>query len=195
MSAIALRRNSDRRYAISARHTRFYRPLIEQLETRDLLAFNLTISTAPTTNVFANTNAGTLTIAASSPGANVSVADIDNALQAGNNVVISSGTTGFEEGNVSTSGFTTHLFNNQTGTTLSIATGSGAAPFFVGSISLSGLQLMNPGSLIVQAGGGVALSNLISAATISISSANNSIDMSRSEERRVGKECSNRLYT
>src|SRR4051812_8583909 len=97
-----------RRVAAAAR--RSYRPLLERLENRELLAFDLTISPAATAAVSSSTASGTTTFTATATKANLSLSDIDTELQAGRDVVLDSGSTGAEAGNISTSGFTTHVF-------------------------------------------------------------------------------------
>src|SRR5206468_3515022 len=82
-----------RRCCIARNRARFYRPLMEQLESRELLAFDLTISSAATANVSSVTASGTTTFTATGSGANLNVIAIDTALGAGN-VVVSSGSGG-----------------------------------------------------------------------------------------------------
>src|SRR5438874_2052524 len=105
-----------RRSRITRNRARFYRPLVESLESRDLLAFNLTISTDPTANVSSATVHGTTTFSATANNANLDVADIDTALGAGD-VVVTSGDGGLQAGNIST-GFTTHSFGTHEAATL-----------------------------------------------------------------------------
>src|SRR5438046_1390872 len=105
---------------IRARSTprRHYRPLVEQLESRELLAFDMTLSASPTVHVTTTTNkiTGVTTFTANASGANVSVTDITTELKGSNDVVISSGSAGTEPGNISTSGITSTTFVNASGT-------------------------------------------------------------------------------
>ncbi len=173
------------RSLIANRRSRFYRPLVESLESRNLLAFNLTISLANTAKVDTVTAAGTTTFTAAANGANVSVADIDNALRAGNDVVVTSGTDGTEAGNIATSGFTSRLFSNDPGKTLAIITGSGSQ--LVGNIVLPGLQLRSKGTLLVQANNQVTLENVSIAETMTISSTKGSISMPAGGNLQAGE--------
>src|SRR5438552_14368418 len=124
---------------------RHYRPLVEQLESRELLAFDMTISASPTVHVTKSTNpiVDVTTFTANASGANVSVTDITTELTGGNDVVISSGSAGTEPGNISTSGITSTTFLNASRTTLTIRSGSGSG--LVGDMTLAGLRLSNPG--------------------------------------------------
>jgi hypothetical protein len=72
------------------------RPTLEALEDRVVPAFNLTIGTGATTAV--SVLNGTFT--ATGTGANINVADIRSALLAGQDVVISNGSSGAETGNI-----------------------------------------------------------------------------------------------
>src|SRR4029079_3198032 len=89
MLTILLRRLLSRR-SLGAGVTRrcrkrFFRPLVEGLESRDLLAFNLTISSAATANVSTDdiTVPGTRIFTATGSGAKLSLADMDTAFNAG----------------------------------------------------------------------------------------------------------------
>src|SRR4051794_25880095 len=156
---------------------RHYRPLVEQLERRELLAFNLTISLAASAGVNSSTNTATdtVTFTAVANGANLSIASINAALAAKNSVVISSGSTGSQAGNISTSGFTAQVLNNLDGESLTIQTGSGTG--LVGDINLSGLRLAKSGTLEIQADRSVALSNVFFADKMTIIAAGGSISM------------------
>jgi fibronectin-binding autotransporter adhesin len=76
----------------------------EALEDRTLFAWNLTLGdragSAPTSNVSSSTTAGTTTFTATGTGANLNLVDVEGALQGGNNVVITSGSTGTEPGDI-----------------------------------------------------------------------------------------------
>jgi len=113
-----------RRSRVAHNRARLYRPLIEQLECAS--CWPSICRSRPTRRPASGLlPPGNDHIHRHRQWANVSVTDIDTALHAGNDVVVTSGTAGFEAGNISTSGFTTHVFNNQAGTTLTISTGSG----------------------------------------------------------------------
>src|SRR5262249_48213331 len=72
------------------------RLLLEPLEDRLLLAWDLTISTSPTNPLLVNHAGGSYTAIGS--GANINVTDILNDLNAALDVSISNGTTGAESG-------------------------------------------------------------------------------------------------
>jgi autotransporter-associated beta strand protein len=158
----------------------FFRPLVESLESRELLAFDLTISTDPTANVSSDTSSGTRTFTATGSEANLSLADMDSAFSAGLNVVVSSGSgvniTDLQPGSISTSGITTHVFNNDINTTLTISSGTGTLSQ-LSTITLAGLQLAHAGSLIIDANLNVSLSNTLIALTISVTAESGSISM------------------
>lgn len=88
---------SERRH--SARRN-YVRPSLEALEDRVVPAFDLSVSTGLTANVSVNTAAGVTTYTATGTGATVNNADIVAQLNLGNNVVISSGSTGAEAGTI-----------------------------------------------------------------------------------------------
>jgi hypothetical protein len=150
---------------------RFLRPLVEGLESRDLLAFNLTISTDATVGVSSVTASGTTTFTATADGANLFINDISSALVAGNNVVVSSGSAGIQSGNISTD-IPAAIINGAANTSLTIKSGSGV--LLVGNITLPDLIFDHPGSLIVQANNNAIVAG--SATTVSVSAANGSIN-------------------
>ncbi len=170
---------------IARNRARFYRPLVEGLETRDLLAFNLFITPNPTANVASNTVNGTTIFLATGSGANVNVDDINAELNAGNNVVIDSGVAGLQAGTIATNGFTSQLFNNAVGTTLTLRSGSGIGS---GDINITGLRLRTSGSIILDANDEVILEGTISADTLSIT-AGSTITMPN-EGQLVGRSLS-----
>jgi hypothetical protein len=95
------------------------------LEDRTVPAFNMTLSFNATAGVNVATMAGTTTFTANAAGANVSWGDIQGQLAAGKNVVVDSGSTGTEAGNI------TDLVGIQMpglapGVSLTFQTGSGA---------------------------------------------------------------------
>jgi hypothetical protein len=177
MNTVRSRRRLGRRKRDTAAARRCFRPLLEPLEGRDLLAFDLTISTAATAHVTKNvdTATGITLFAATSSGANVSVNDVNTELVLGRNVIVDSGSQGTETGNISTIGITTQVFSNSPGKFLLIRTGSGSG--LTGDITLSGLQLSSPGFLLVEADGNVTLNNVFSATTISITAPDGTITM------------------
>src|SRR6476661_4489012 len=72
----------------------------ERLEGRILFAWNMTLSLNPTVGVTSSTTSGITTFTATATAANLSWSSIQSALQAGNSVVVSSGSTGAEAGNI-----------------------------------------------------------------------------------------------
>src|SRR5262245_50218776 len=129
---------------------RFFRPRLEGLESRELLAFNLSISAAATTGVTTTSVAGTTTFEASASGANLSLDAIDAALKSGNNVLITGGANGSEAGTISTSGVSSRTFDNAAGTSLKFQSGTEFSSQ-LGNINLTGLQLAANGSIIIDA--------------------------------------------
>lgn len=75
-------------------------PQLARLEDRTVPAFNLSLSLGATVGVNVVTVAGTTTFTANAAGANVDWGDIQGQLVAGKNVVVNSGTTGTEAGNI-----------------------------------------------------------------------------------------------
>src|SRR5262249_7793715 len=150
-------------------------PMVEQLESRDLLAFNLTISLAASAGLTSSTDSTThtVTFTAVANGANLSIASINAALAAKNSVVINSGPTGNQAGNIATSGFTSQMLSNVDGASLTIQSGSGTG--LVGDINVSGLRLAKAGMLEIQAARNVALSDVFIASEISITATGGSI--------------------
>ncbi len=74
--------------------------ILEPLEARIAPAFTLTLSGSASANVNTATASGTTTFTASGHGANLNWQDVENAFLAGNNVVITSGSSGSEDGNI-----------------------------------------------------------------------------------------------
>jgi len=145
---------------------------VEQLESRALLAFDLTLSSSPTIGVSvtdSTTSAFTTRhFTADSAGANVSFADIQAAFSALMNVVIDSGSAGAEAGNITSAA--TASFTNSTGANLQLQSGTGAG--LVGDISIAGLSLSGSAStLVLHAAHNVSLSgeiNTSATGTVSI---------------------------
>ena len=175
------RQASATRRKVLRRRANHFRPLLEGLESRDLMAFNLTISAAATAGVATQTVSGTTTFVGNANGANVSLADIDNELAAGRNVAIDSGNSGTQAGNISTSGFASHVFPSGGGS-LTIRTGTGAN--LVGDVTLAGLRLGNSASLVVQADDDVTVTNVTSAGTMTIIAPSGSISTTGSGQLR-----------
>ncbi len=185
MLTILLRRLLSRR-SLGAGVTRrcrkrFFRPLVEGLESRDLLAFNLTISSAATANVSTDdiTVPGTRIFTATGSGAKLSLADMDTAFNAGLNVKVSSG-SGFaiplEAGSITTSGFTSHVFSNDPSKTLTIENGTGTNSNQA-DITATGLQMNSKGTLILDANQDVTLGGDIIAGVITVAAGTGSITM------------------
>src|SRR5262249_8223174 len=105
-----------------------------RLEDRVTPAFNTIVNTLPTPGMPAATAAGTTTFTAIASGATADISDVAMEFGAGNNVIIDSGSTGTEAGNIDV---TTALIG--TGNTLTLRTGSGAN--LVGDITLNGFGL------------------------------------------------------
>jgi hypothetical protein len=156
---------------------RHFRPRFECLESRELLAFNLLLSSNDTVGVTKTTASGTTSYIATANGANVSLDDVGVDLAAGRNVIIHSGSTGTQPGNIVFTGVSSNIvtqLGNAAGTTLSILTGTGSG--LVGNVALMGLKLKNPGNIIVLANNDVTETGAgLFADTISISSQNGSI--------------------
>lgn len=90
-----------RKHAAPTQRLRRYRPVVEGLEERLAPAFDLLISTAPTnTAVSKVTDNGLTTFTAIGTGANLSGNDVMAELNAGNNVLVTSGTGGNEAGSI-----------------------------------------------------------------------------------------------
>src|SRR5437899_4081529 len=92
-----------RRRLLRRKPARSYRPLLEGLESRALLAFNVTLSaSSPTANVSITDTATTRTFTATGSGATVKISDIQAAMSnpLDLSVVIDSGSTGTEAGNI-----------------------------------------------------------------------------------------------
>ncbi|HWB13509.1 MAG TPA: DUF4214 domain-containing protein [Pirellulales bacterium] len=135
---------------------------IQGLEERVVLAWDMTLSVAATVNVSSNTAGGTTTFTATDTGANLSWQDVDNALSAGDNVVINSGSTGTEAGNITdTTG--AQLSFAPANLSVTIASGSGAG--LVGNISIENLNLAGTNSSAVLDAAGDVSTGLLSGGT------------------------------
>src|SRR5262245_4091955 len=82
---------------------RFFRPLVEPLESRELLAFNLTISEKSTSGVDTTAGSKTTVFTAIANDANLNIADIEAQLSAGIHVIVESGSSGTQAGNITSS--------------------------------------------------------------------------------------------
>src|SRR4051812_18840668 len=112
-----------RRRLIGRKPLRRFRPLFEGLENRELLAFNVSISTNPTANVSVTTTATTKTFTATGSGANVNASDITSAISPLNHlsVVIDTGSTGSQAGDITQSSDISTTNAANTGLTLNAA--------------------------------------------------------------------------
>lgn len=117
-----------------------YLPSFMGLEERITPAFNVSLSLDSTVGMTMMTAAGTTTFTANATGANLSFADIGTELLAGKNVVVDTGSTGTEAGNI-TSLITNITINTSPGVSLTFQSGSGAG--LVGDISLPRIGLFN----------------------------------------------------
>src|SRR5436190_1065306 len=169
-----------RRSRTASNRARFYRPLVENLETRDLLAFNLTISPNPTnvgvTSSFVS-GTNTTTFTSNATGANLSVNDIASELALHNVVVQTGGSPLTEAGSISTSGISTFQFANLSGATLTIRNGSSGVLSSLANITLTGLQMTKQSTLILDANQNATLSGDLQAGTMTITAGTGSISM------------------
>src|SRR5438309_465483 len=104
---------------------RNFRPLVEQLESRELLAFDMTVSPSPTVGVTSVIVNGTTLFFATASGANLSFASINDEFNAGRGVIVNSGSDGTEAGNISVFGADRVIFPNPTGKVFGIESGHG----------------------------------------------------------------------
>src|SRR5688572_33420043 len=84
--------------ALHARHA--CHTSIEPLEARIAPAFTLTLSFDASIGINSNVAGGTTTFTATASGANLSWLDIAIAMAGGSNVVVNTGSTGAEAGNI-----------------------------------------------------------------------------------------------
>src|SRR5581483_9917230 len=111
-----------------------------------------------TSNATETTAAGTTTFTSTGSGAQVGFSDIVNALQAGDNVVINTGATGAESGNITDAAVQTILAGLPSNLSLSFQTDPSAT---VGSVSLNALSFQGTGeSIVIDAIGNVSTSSL-----------------------------------
>src|SRR5262245_11857756 len=155
-------RSRYRRSLVARQPWRHFRPLFEPLESRQLMAFNLSLSTAVTAGVtIDNSVPSTRVYRATANGANVNFGDISTAMNGGLNVIVDSGSTGTQAGNITSAVDSSYL--NAANTSLTIRSGSGTN--LVGDITLAGIALNNltGSSLIIQAARNVTLNSPTSA--------------------------------
>lgn len=162
-----------RRLADPRRMPRTRRLSMTALEDRITPAFNTLISLNPTIGVNVSTLAGTTTFAANASGANVSILDVSTELSLGRNVVITSGSTGAEAGNIAMSGFANTSFNNLAGTSLTIQSGSGAN--LIGDISLQGVTFQQAASYTINANQNVTFDQSTVASSIFVTAVTGSV--------------------
>src|SRR5947209_10531981 len=111
---------------------------ITALEDRITPAFNLSISSAATVGMTQQLVANTVTFTATASGANLNFNDLGAQLNAGHSVVVDSGSTGSEPGNITCNGgFGTAPISPNTGLTLQ----SGSGANLVGDIINPNFQL------------------------------------------------------
>lgn len=136
--------------------------VIEALEDRTLFAWNLAIGLTPTQNVAATAAGGTVTYTAVGSGASLDWSDVTVALAAGNSVVISSGTSGAEAGNITdNSGVQSGLIPQNLNLTLEAGSGTG----LVGNISLQDVVLNGSNASITINANGSVSAGLLSSGT------------------------------
>src|SRR4030095_14982091 len=107
---------------------------IEPLEARISPAFTLTLSFDTSVGVSSSSAGGTTTFTATASGANLSWLDIAIAMAGGANVVVKSGDTGTEAGNITDLIPSNKSISNAVGTSLTFESGTG--PNLVGDITL-----------------------------------------------------------
>jgi hypothetical protein len=144
--------------------SRKYRPAIELLEARIAPAFTLSLSFDATVGVSSSSAGGVTTFTATASGANLSWLDIAIAMAAGADVVVNTGSTGTEAGNILDLVGTNKTISNSSGTSLTFESGTGAN--LVGDINLGTITLSGANSLlVVDAHQNVLLNGVGSAAT------------------------------
>lgn len=155
--------------------------MVEALEDRTLFAWNLAIGHAPTQNVAGTLAGGTMTYTAIGTGATLNWSDVTSSLAAGDSVVISSGTTGTQAGNI-TDG--TGVQSGAIPQNLNLTFESGSGTGLIGNISLENVSLNGSNaSITIDANGSVSMGLLSSGtslnptplATVLITATNGSI--------------------
>ena len=91
----------------------------------------------------------TTTFTATATGDNVSIIDIAAQMNLGRNVIVDSGSTGTEAGNITTTGIVSFTFNQAANVSLTLQSGSGAN--LVGDITVATLASTNPASFAAKA--------------------------------------------
>lgn len=133
------------------------RYVVESLEERILFAWNMTLSGNATVGVGSSVSPGTTTFTATATGANLNWSSIQTALQAGNAVVVTSGSTGTEAGNITD--ITGAQINTSVSNQLKFQSGSGTG--LVGNITIEDINMSATGStIVVNATGNVAVGQL-----------------------------------
>jgi hypothetical protein len=146
MSRSWLRRLFGRKVSPTRKSKIASQPLL-RLEDRVTPAFNMTLSLAATNAAVSKaTVAGTTTFTAIATGANLNFSDIGTELSAGHNVVVDSGSTGTEAGNIATSGFTGVSAGIPAGLSLTFQSGSGAG--LVGDVNLPSISLSGANDIL-----------------------------------------------
>ncbi len=135
---------------------------IEPLEARIAPAFSMSLGSSATVHVTSSTSGSITTFTATATGANLSWQDVESAFVAGHSVVITSGTTGTEAGNIiDQTGF--QLTSLPANETLTIQSGTGTG--LVGNISLGAITLTGTGESIVVHAAGSLTTGALSAGT------------------------------
>ncbi|HEY2344127.1 MAG TPA: hypothetical protein VGH90_13880, partial [Chthoniobacteraceae bacterium] len=138
-----------------------FRAFIEPLEARIAPAFTMALSSSATVGVSSALAGNTTTFTATATSANLSWADVESALGAGHNVVITSGSTGTEAGNIVANPTGIDLSALPSGLTLTFQSGTGTG--LVGNISLSALAFGGTNESVVIHATGSVTTGLLSA--------------------------------
>lgn len=120
---------------------------IEPLEARIAPAYTLALSFDATVGVSSSSVAGTTTFTATASGANLSWLDIAIAMAGGANIVVTTGSSGSEAGDILDLIAANKSISNSSGTSLTFESGTGAN--LIGDISLGTLTLSGANSSLV----------------------------------------------
>src|SRR5262245_61743615 len=126
-------------------------PRLEALEDRVVPAFNLVLGSAATTGVTSSLVGNETTFTATATGATLNVADVLAELNLGHDVVVDSGSTGSEAGNITVNADL--AYTDPAAHSLTLQTGSGTG--VVGNIDLNA-ALTSTGAVTVKAGAATA---------------------------------------
>jgi hypothetical protein len=138
--------------------------VIEALEDRTLFAWNLAIGLTPTQGVATSTAGNTVTYAAVGAGATLNWSDVTGSLAAGHSVVISSGTTGTQQGNITDN---TGVQSGPIPQNLNLRFESGSGTGLIGNISLDNVSLNGSNaSITIDANGSVSMGLLSSGTSL-----------------------------